>query len=68
MRDQSHESFGRRVWSRVRRYLFEDARLKLLALLIVTVIWFGVAGQTRASGATAPGCGGAGEGADRGRR
>jgi YbbR domain-containing protein len=47
MRDQNHESFGRRVWSRVRRYLFEDARLKLLALLIVTVIWFGVAGQTR---------------------
>jgi YbbR domain-containing protein len=47
MREQTHESFGRRVWSRIRRYLFEDARLKLLALLIVTVIWFGVAGQTR---------------------
>src|SRR5688500_6737680 len=47
MREQNHESFGRRVWSRIRRYLFEDARLKLLALLCVTVIWFGVAGQTR---------------------
>ena len=47
MREQAPESFGKRLRARVRRYLFEDARLKLLALLIVTVIWFSVAGQTR---------------------
>src|SRR3954470_25042246 len=41
------ESLRRRTLSRVRRYLFEDARLKVLALLIVTVIWFSVVGQTR---------------------
>lgn len=44
---QAPESLARRVLTSVRRYLFEDAKLKLLALLIVTVIWFSVAGQTR---------------------
>jgi len=33
--------------ARLREYLFADARLKLLALMIVLVIWFSVAGQTR---------------------
>jgi hypothetical protein len=35
------------VRERVRHYLFDDSQLKLLALLIVVVIWFSVAGQTR---------------------
>lgn len=41
------ESAGSRAFSRVRRYLFEDAKLKVLALLIVTVVWYSVVGQTR---------------------
>ena len=45
--DHTTESLGRRILNRVRRYMFEDAKLKLLAVLIVTVIWFSVAGQTR---------------------
>lgn len=47
MKQEEPESFGRRVMTRIRSYLFEDAQLKLLALLIVTVIWLSVAGQTR---------------------
>jgi YbbR domain-containing protein len=47
MPQRTQESFARRALERARRYLFEDAKLKLLALLIVTVIWLSVAGQTR---------------------
>src|SRR5215207_1437099 len=40
-------TFFGRVRERVRHYLFDDGQLKLLAILIVVVIWFSVAGQTR---------------------
>src|SRR5690349_6655643 len=43
------QSFLSGVRERVRHYLFDDSQLKLLALLIVVVIWFSVAGQTRVS-------------------
>ena len=33
--------------ARLRDYFFADVKLKLLALLVVLVIWFSVAGQTR---------------------
>jgi hypothetical protein len=53
MKKPPHESLPVRALGRARRYIVEDAKLKVLALLIVTVIWFSVAGQTR-TGAPVP--------------
>ena len=45
--DRTEKSIRDRLGARLREYLFADAKLKLLALLVVLVIWFSVAGQTR---------------------
>lgn len=45
--DRTEKSIRERLGARLREYLFADAKLKLLALLVVLVIWFSVAGQTR---------------------
>jgi hypothetical protein len=45
--DETRPTFFQRVRGRLRDYLFDDIQLKLLALLIVGVIWFSVAGQSR---------------------
>lgn len=45
--DKTERSIRERLGARLREYLFADAKLKLLALLVVLVIWFSVAGQTR---------------------
>lgn len=45
--DKNERSLRERLGSRIRDYFIADAKLKLLALLVVLVIWFSVAGQTR---------------------
>lgn len=51
----AQESIAQRIRRKLRSYLLDDLQLKLLALLIVTVIWFSVAGQMRpASPVTIP--------------
>lgn len=45
--DKTEKSIRERIGARLRDYVFADAKLKLLALLVVLVIWFSVAGQTR---------------------
>jgi len=45
--DKPTKSIRDRIGASLSDYLFADAKLKLLALLVVLVIWFSVAGQTR---------------------
>lgn len=45
--DNTEKTIFERLGARLREYVFADAKLKLLALLVVLVIWFSVAGQTR---------------------
>ena len=49
MREQVQETTWQRLGGRLRGVLLDDLQLKLLALLIVGVIWFSVAGQSRHS-------------------
>ena len=45
--DKTERTLSARLMARLRDYFFADVKLKLLALLVVLVIWFSVAGQTR---------------------
>lgn len=47
MADHQSDRPTRTFGDRVRDYLFADMKLKLLALLVVAVIWFSVGGQAR---------------------
>lgn len=49
MHDEQQETIWRRLVNRLRGYAVNDLKIKLLALLIVGVIWFSVAGQTSPS-------------------
>ena len=49
MKERAQETLRQRVSERLRGILLDDLQLKLLALLIVGVIWFSVAGQSQQS-------------------